>query len=353
MSHMRIRTVKAIYPRWNRPLSDAWQSHFWQIVVMVTTECGRTGYGYGGGGGPAVQVVNSHLSRFLTGRTLEGVDDIRAAWQALYRASLPYGRGGIAMMALSGVDLALWDLLGRARNQPVCELLGGGRVPSVRAYASGLAFETYRDMGFEAVKVFCHWREPADYDRTEALIARAREVMGTEALVMLDCYMSWNAEIAVEMRKRLAPYNVYWFEDILTPDHKRELTELKPQLAPVLSAGGEHEFTLEGYKALAAANSLDIWQPDVTWCGGLTGALAILELADKAGIPVCLHRGGEPWGLHLISASNCLDLAELVGPDRRDGTVQAWKELPRLATGRLHVADRPGFGVEPDPALLA
>ncbi len=350
---MRIRTVKAIYPRWNRPLSDAWQSHFWQIVVVVTTECGHTGYGYGGGGEPAVQVVNRHLSHFLAGRTLEGTSDIRAAWQALYRASLPYGRGGIAMMALSGVDLALWDLLGRARNQPVCELLGGRRKPSVRAYASGLAFETYRDMGFDAVKVFHHWREPADYDRTETLITRARQVMGPEVLVMLDCYMSWDAEIAMEMRRRLAPYNVYWFEDVLTPDHKRELAELRPKLDPVLAAGGEHEFTLDGYRALAAAGSLDIWQPDVTWCGGLTGALAILKLAEGEAIPVCLHRGGEPWGLHLISASNCLDLAELVGPEKQPPTGRAWQGVPELVDGHLLIGNRPGFGVEPDLALLA
>ena len=257
------------------------------------------------------------------------------------------------MMALSGVDLALWDLLGRVRDQPVCELLGGRGTPGVRAYASGLAFETYRDMGFDAVKVFHHWWEPADYERTEAVIANARETMGPEALVMLDCYMSWDAEIAVAMRERLAPYGVYWFEDILTPDHKHELAELRPKLAPVLSAGGEHEFTLDGYRALAAAGSLDLWQPDVTWCGGLTGALAILELADEKGIPVCLHRGGEPWGLHLIAGSNCLALAELVGPDRQDGTVQPWQGFPELVDGRLHIADRPGFGMEPDPALLA
>ena len=96
---------------------------------------GVIGHGYGGGGQPAVQVINDHLSRFLVGRSIDDVSDIAAAWDELYRVSIPYGRGGLAQMALSGVDLALWDALARAERCPVHRLIGPrskGRVTALR-----------------------------------------------------------------------------------------------------------------------------------------------------------------------------------------------------------------------------
>ena len=113
---MRITDVKAVYPNWTPRPGGAWQSYFWQIVVRVETDTGAWGLGYGGGGPPACQVVNSHLRELLVGRAVESAGDIRDLWDLMYAKSLPYGRKGIPVMALSGVDLALWDLLGRARR---------------------------------------------------------------------------------------------------------------------------------------------------------------------------------------------------------------------------------------------
>ena len=123
---MRVTEVRAAYPKWRRlPPADAWQAHFWQIAVRVVTDVGVVGHGYGGGGQPAVQVINDHLSRFLVGRSIDDMGDIAAAWDELYRVSIPYGRGGLAQMALSGVDLALWDALARAERVPVVPHRGG------------------------------------------------------------------------------------------------------------------------------------------------------------------------------------------------------------------------------------
>ena len=137
---MKITDVKAVYPNWRRLPEGAWQSHFWQIVVEVRTDTGVVGLGYGGGGQPAVEVVNSHFRELLLGRTIDGQDDIRETWDLLYSKSLPYGRKGIPVMALSGVDLALWDLLAKAGDRPVYEVLGGLRKEKVRAYASTETF---------------------------------------------------------------------------------------------------------------------------------------------------------------------------------------------------------------------
>ena len=102
---MKVTDVRAAYSKWRRlPPADAWQAHFWQIAVRVVTDMGVVGHGYGGGGQPAVQVINDHLSRFLVGRSIDDVGDIAAAWDELYRVSIPYGRGGLAQMALSTAE---------------------------------------------------------------------------------------------------------------------------------------------------------------------------------------------------------------------------------------------------------
>ena len=115
---MNITGVKAVYPKYQH-VAPSWRTHFWQIVVRVESDRGVTGFGYGGGGVASVEVVNRHLRELLVGRRIDSVEDIRDAWDALYAESLPYGRKGIGVMALSGIDLALWDLLGRAEGKPV------------------------------------------------------------------------------------------------------------------------------------------------------------------------------------------------------------------------------------------
>ena len=110
---LKITGVKAVYPKWRVRPGGPWQSYFWQIVVEVRTDTGGVGYGYGGGGSPAVEIVNSHFRDLLMGRDVNSIDDIRDIWDLLFFKSLPYGRKGIPVMALSGVDLALWDLLAK------------------------------------------------------------------------------------------------------------------------------------------------------------------------------------------------------------------------------------------------
>jgi len=114
---MKITEVKAVYPKYQHPLA-AWRVHFWQIVVRVETDAGLVGLGCGGGGVAAVEVVNHHFRELLLDRRMDSRADIAAIWDDLYAASLPYGRRGLAVMALSGVDLALWDLLAKAEDLP-------------------------------------------------------------------------------------------------------------------------------------------------------------------------------------------------------------------------------------------
>ncbi len=349
---MKITDIKAVYPSWKRKGTGAWQAYYWQIVVRVETDTGVTGFGYGGGGEPGEMIVNGHLRDALIGRSIDSVDDIRNTWDHLYFKSLPYGRGGIVIMALSGIDLALWDLLGKAEGKPVYDLIGGLKKEQVRAYATGGDPARVRDLGYTAVKRSHQWRTAADYDKAADQAVRCREIFGRDALLMFDCYMSWDTEVALRMRELLAEYEPYWFEDLITPDHLDELAELRPRLAPVLLAGGEHDFSHHAFDAIARAGALDLWQPDITWCGGITAGLRILDLARSHGVPVSPHRGGEIWGLHLVAATDCLNLAE-THPDRwNDPENLVWIDEPVVSAGEIAPADRPGFGVTLKPAYM-
>ncbi|MEZ4863374.1 MAG: enolase C-terminal domain-like protein [Caldilineaceae bacterium] len=350
---MKITNLTAFYPRYRQPLAG-WRPQLWQIVVRVETDRGVVGWGYGGGGLSALPIINGHFRQLLVGRTLESRTDIMTLWDELYAASIPYGRKGVAIMALSGVDLALWDLLGQAERLPVYQLLGGQPRTRLRAYATGQESAWYAELGYTAHKFSHRWTgDPADYDQAVAHAELARTHFGQGALLMVDCYMSWDATVTTEMARRLAPYRLYWFEDLLTPDDLSGQAALRGELGSVLVAGGEHEFTHYGFQEVARQGALDLWQPDITWCGGITAGLRIVELAQQQQIPVVPHRGGEVWGLHLIAASACADLAEVLPGTRQAQPDPLWQDEPQVTAGYLTLSDAPGFGVTINEAMLS
>lgn len=349
---MKITDIKAVYPKWNREPGRVWQSCFWQIVVRIDTDAGVTGFGVGGGGEPGALVINRHLRHHLLGRTMGSTDDIRSTWDDLYLASLPYGRAGIPLMALSGVDLALWDLLGQAERKPVYDLLGGRKRDRIRAYATGSNFALARDKGFTAVKFFQGWTGDSDYDAAAETAALARETVGPNGEVMIDSYMGWAPEVVLKMAHRLAPYEILWFEDTCTPDHLEELAKLRPQVKPILLAGGEHDFSHHTFERIASTGALDIWQPDITWCGGITAGLRILEIARRYGIPVIPHRGGEIWGLHLLMATDCTEPAEAHSDQWIPASDGLWLGMPDVIGGYLQPDESPGFGVTVNTSMI-
>ncbi len=347
---MKITEVKAIYPKWRTAFpKEAWQAHFWQIAVRVDTDVGVVGHGYGGGGKPAVHVINDHLRQFLLGRSINSVEDISDLWDELYRVSIPYGRGGLTQMALSGIDLALWDSLSRAERSPVHEVIGPRTKGQARAYATSENIELTLSYGYTAMKLFHRW---TDFDVAAEKVAAARSGLGPEARIMMDCYMSWSVDVAARMAEVLDSYDLFWFEDVATPEQLGSLSRLRPKVKPILLAGGEHDYTPAAFAEMARIGALDIWQPDVTWAGGITGTLRILDIARTHGIPVALHRGGEPWGLHLIVASDCLDLAETMPERWQKPRDDLWLDEPEVVAGVIEPSDEPGFGVRLNESLL-
>ena len=350
---MKITSLKAVYPRY-RHVPPSWRTHLWQIVVRVETDAGVVGFGYGGGGVAAVEIVNRHMAELTVGMRVDSPSDIAAIWDRLYEASTPYGRKGVAIMALSGIDLALWDALGRAESQA-----GEGLDRTVRAGTRSPY--TRRD------PIQTGTRNSASPGKKYPIDGQARNRTTTarnsgwpkyakpwdpNANVMIDSYMTWTFDVSVEMARRLRDLRVHWFEDVLTPDDLAGHAELRGRVRPTLVAGGEHEFTHHGFREIAQAGALDIWQPDITWCGGITAGLRILDLANEAGVPVVPHRGGEPWGLHFIAGSGCHQLAEMVMGSRNAPQDLVWLDAPQPVDGCVQLTDAPGFGVRLNEALL-
>ena len=348
---MKLTSVKAIYPKYKN-VRTSWRTQLWQIVVKIETNTGISGYGYGGGGKASLPIINGHFAELLHNRDLNSVDDIKAIWEDLYFESIPYGRKGIAIMALSGVDLALWDLLGKAEKDPVYKLIGTKTKDKIRAYATGTDVEFYKEMGFTAYKFPHRWNSEKDYQTAFDTSATARKVMGPESLIMIDTYMSWNSYVTIKMSETLQEHDIYWFEDVTTPDDLEPQSLLREKVKPTLIAGGEHEFTRHGFEELAKNKSSDLWQPDITWCGGITAALQIMDIAEKENIPVAPHRGGEPWGLHFITSTQCENLAEILPGSKDAPKDDLWIGEKTAQNGFTHASDEAGFGVYPNPDLL-
>ncbi|MCH2671176.1 MAG: enolase C-terminal domain-like protein [Chloroflexota bacterium] len=349
---MKITDVKAVFPDYKHVV-PSWRTNFWQIVVRVESNVGVVGFGYGGGGIASVEIINRHLKEYVVGQEVNSVTDIAMIWDMLYNASMPYGRKGLAIMALSGVDLALFDLLGKAESKPVYDLIGGAKREKVFSYATGANSELYHKLGYKAHKFPHRWSgSEADYDTAVETADKTRDMFGPDGMLMIDTYMSWDKPVTIEMAKRLSQFRIYWYEDVLNPDDLVGQAELRSLIGDTILAGGEHEFTHYGFDNIAKTEALGIWQPDITWCGGLTAGIRIVELANKHGIPVSPHRGGEVWGLHLLVATDCADLAEFHSDHIEEKRDMLWLNEPTPNNGYISPNDNPGFGVALNEAML-
>ena len=348
---MKITDVQAVYPNYEHVV-PSWRTNFWQIVVKVQTDLGYVGFGYGGGGIASVAIINQHLKDILTDTVIDTVQDIQKIWDKLYFETLPYGRKGLAIMAISGIDLALYDLLGKSTNQPVFELLGGARKDKIQAYATGQDSELYCDLGFTAHKFPHRWSDDTDYQIAIEKSKRVRSLFGPDARIMIDTYMSCDSIVTETMADLLTDYELFWFEDVMTPDDRSGQHGLRAICNPTLIAGGEHEFTQFGFADLAERESLGLWQPDITWCGGLTAGIRITDMAQELGIPVSPHRGAEVWGLSLIMASSWADFAECHSDHIKSDRDILWVGEPEVKDGFIYPSDSPGFGVSLNDGLL-
>lgn len=341
---MKITEVRAVQPIAANSPPD-WRTSLGQILIAIDTDAGLTGYGVGGGGLAGVHVIRTVLRDLLLGHDPAPIE---ALWRAMYEATLPFGRKGIAIMALSGVDLALWDLYGKSAGCPVAQLLGGTVHRLIPTYFTVWGAVPPELAGkHQAFKLHVESRETLDpVSSAVDLVERSRKVIGRGCPLMIDAWMKWTVATTLAVASQVANQGVVWIEEPLPADDFAGYAQLSEQ-CPIPIAGGEHEFTAAGFADLIERHLHRVLQPDVCWCGGLTELIKIYVLARQAGLRVCPHRGAEVWALHALAALDPEPLAESGRP------WMTWVGgQPPIVDGFIQLTEAPGFGVSIDEKNL-
>lgn len=337
------------YPKYKEKRSSWGIGVLGALVVEIETEDGTVGVATGSGGMPAAWMIHHHFRRFLIG---EDARNVNMLWDQLYRSSLPYGRKGMPIMAISAVDLALWDLNGKVRGEPVYNLIGGKSRDEITFYCTGPDPVAIQKLGFWGAKVPLPW---SHFDGEEGLrknvewLAAHRANVGPDFPLMVDCYMSLTVDYAIRLAEAAKPLNIHWWEEVLSPEDVEGFRAIKAAHPFVKWTTGEHEYTRYGFRKLIEERTLDIVQPDVMWVGGLTELLKIAAHASAYDIPVVPHGSG-PYSYQFIASQTGPAFCEYVAasPDGQS-IMPVFGELfegePMPQNGRLRLSDAPGFGM--------
>jgi len=291
---------------------------------------------------------------------------IEHIWQTMYRQHFWHGNGIVRGTAISGIDIALWDIKGKALGRPICELIGTPKRERVRAYASRLMPDTpeevrkgvgaLRDQGFTAVKL--GWGPlGADADLDLELARAACEAGGDGVTILIDAGLGYvaDAQKAIRVARGLEELGVFWLEEPFEPDEYEAYAELADAVE-IRIAAGEQDTTLWGFRELIERGHVDLIQPDVTRCGGITEMLRIAEFAHARGIETVPHA----WKSGIIKAASLHVNAVLPDALYQEYCVAETpinqlltrERLPIDADGFLTVPTGPGLGVELDTDVL-
>jgi L-rhamnonate dehydratase len=340
--------------------------HGWLIVELFTDD-GHVGIGNAALAPPITkQVIDLYLKPLLIGADPWNIEFL---WQHMYRKTMAFGRKGIGMAAISAVDIALWDLLGKSAKQPVFRLLGGRTKPRIPVYASRLysielselaaEAKRYKKEGYRAMKLRFGWGPTdgaAGMQHNVDLVKTVRQAVGDGIDVMADAYMGWTLDYAKRMLPLLEPFNLRWLEEPVIPDDIHGYAELK-SYARIPIAGGEHEFTQYGFRDLLEARAVDYIQFDTNRVGGITQARKISALAESHSVPVIPH-AGQMHNYHVVMASLNSPLAEYFPiVDVEVGNELFWyifEGEPKAKDGFVDLDDNlPGLGLSVNEKALA
>ena len=370
---MKITDVKTHVLNW--PLEAPFQSAFSQFDArthcLVEIQCDNGTVGWGECLGPAMPnaAIVAAMRPLLIGRDPLASDPL---WSTLYNQFRDQGQSGLAVTALSGLDVALWDVKGKHFGVPVYTLLGGAHRDRIRAYATGgfrrltgdrpayLAEETagYIADGFDAVKIKIGY----DVDEDIAAIRAVRRAIGPDKTLMIDANHGYDVLEAIALGKAAADQDIEWFEEPVVPEDLESYGEVR-RGQPIPVAGGETWYTRWTFRRVMGARAVDILQPDVCGVGGLSEAKKIADMAEAFGIRLVPH----VWGTAVAIAAALHYLAVLPPTPPRHESREPWLEFDqtenpyrhavagnpfRFSGGCVAVPDGPGLGIEIDRDVL-
>lgn len=351
-----IATPMARYPEYRASRQSFGVNVLGTLVVELEASDGTVGFAVTTGGEPAAFIVERHLSRFLIG---QNPADFERIWDQMYFSTQYYGRKGLVVNAISAVDLALWDLLGKLRQEPVYHLLGGAVRDELQFYATGARPDIAKELGFIGGKLPLH-HGPAEGDeglhKNVSLLADMRAKCGDDFWLMYDCWMALDVDYATRLAHACHAHGLKWIEEAISPDDYWGYAELKRNVPKgMLVTCGEHEATRWGFRMLLEMDCCDIIQPDVGWCGGITELIKISALADARGKLVVPH-GSSVYSYHFVVTRHNSPFAEflMMHPGPTEVVPMFAPQLlgePVPQNGRIKASalDKPGFGVELNP----
>lgn len=307
-------------------------------------------------------IILNDLRDFLIGRDALATEYLYELMLRLNR----HGRSGLFMTGISAIDCALWDLKGKAWQQPIYRLLGGPTRPSAPAYASMLGFsiepdeaaqtaQAYQNMGYHAQKWFFRYG-PGDgaqgLARNIALATAVREAVGPDYMLMFDAFMSWHVSYATKMLRALEPLNPTWMEEPIPPERVSEFVKLKAA-SSVPIATGEHVYTRWQSKELLVNGAVDYLQNDPDWTGGITELVKICALASAFEAPVVAHGHSLLSALHVAGSQSpaAVPMVEyLINHQPNKQFFHKTQYAPE--NGSIKLPQAPGLGIELDDAKI-
>jgi L-rhamnonate dehydratase len=342
-------------PRVTRKVSPA-AMEITRSFLMIETDADITGIAPVGS--ISWQIIKVALKPLLLGQDVLAVEKI---WDQMYRTQV-HGRKCQTMIAISAVDNCLWDVIGKYRREPVYRVLGGPVKNRIRAYASMLGHsleptliteraQQKADLGYTAQKWF-FMHGPSDGIKGEEknleLAKTFRDAVGYESDLMLDCWMSWSVPYTIKMAKKLERYEPAWIEEPLLPDQIDGYAEIRATVDIPIS-GAEHEYTRWGFMEYLKKKALDIWQPDVSWAGGISEVKKICSLGSSAGIPVVPHSGNARISTHIWFSHNVVTCPIAEYLVKHNALAQYFNKEPLTPVkGYIYAPKEPGLGIELD-----
>ncbi|HEY3234667.1 MAG TPA: mandelate racemase/muconate lactonizing enzyme family protein [Polyangiaceae bacterium] len=367
---MKITDVEAIYLRLPE-VAERCDSGQDALIVRVRTDAGITGLGEvdsnplaakGAIEGPFSHTITAGLRHIVLG---EDPFETEKIWHKMYTKNVYGGRRGVAIHAMSGIDMALWDIKGKTLGMPVWKLLGGGFHKKIRAYASTLFADTpgetreraqrFVDQGFTAVKL--GWGPMGQSEANDiALVREGRRGVGDKVDLMIDAGLCWDAKTALQRARRFEEYGIFWLEEPLPPDDYRGYRRLS-ESTTLRIAAGEEESERRSFIDLMDQGKIDVVQVDLTRCGGFTEAMKIASLAADRGLP-CINHGFTTYlnvaaALHFLASIPNSFITEYVVEEQTTLRDQITRQNIRAVDGWVNIPDEPGLGVELNEEAVA